>query len=168
MNHHYKPCLWAHKIRDVDFSFILQLSTTLSWKIVCGCYNLFDWLQHLTFLFSFFSCVELIVVEQMNKYKARLKDISSLEFAENKAKTRLSLIRRSMVRCRTWNHRGKWEPSSDFKYTLWYVERDYSPNLLHMEQVKKKKSHLISGYYVCLMFVLWAVFSYIHRIQLTM
>lgn len=34
----------------------------------------------------------------MNKYKARLKDINSLEFAENKAKSRLSLIRRSMVR----------------------------------------------------------------------
>ncbi|KAM6426665.1 unconventional myosin-IXa isoform 3-T3 [Liasis olivaceus] len=42
------------------------------------------------------SCVELIVIEQMNKYRARLKDISSLEFAENKAKSRLSLIRRSM------------------------------------------------------------------------
>ncbi|XP_041442607.1 unconventional myosin-IXa isoform X4 [Xenopus laevis] len=42
------------------------------------------------------ACVELIVVEQMNKYRARLKDINSLEFAENKAKSRLSLIRRSM------------------------------------------------------------------------
>ncbi|XP_072003893.1 unconventional myosin-IXa isoform X2 [Engystomops pustulosus] len=42
------------------------------------------------------ACVELIVVEQINKYKARLKDINSLEFAENKAKSRLSLIRRSM------------------------------------------------------------------------
>ncbi|XP_034288533.1 unconventional myosin-IXa isoform X5 [Pantherophis guttatus] len=42
------------------------------------------------------SCVELVVIEQMNKYRARLKDISSLEFAENKAKSRLSLIRRSM------------------------------------------------------------------------
>ncbi|KAM4036742.1 unconventional myosin-IXa isoform 4-T4 [Anomaloglossus baeobatrachus] len=42
------------------------------------------------------ACVELIVMEQMNKYKARLKDINSLEFAENKAKSRLSLIRRSM------------------------------------------------------------------------
>lgn len=52
-------------------------------------------------LFSFFavscSCVELIICEQMNKYKVRLKDISSLEFAENKAKCRLTLIRRSMV-----------------------------------------------------------------------
>lgn len=99
-------CLWAHKIRDVDFSFILLPSTTLSWKTVCGCYNLFDLLHLLTVfcLSSCFSCVELIVVEQMNKYKARLKDISSLEFAENKAKTRLSLIRRSMVSCTTWNH----------------------------------------------------------------
>ncbi|XP_075064447.1 unconventional myosin-IXa isoform X3 [Mixophyes fleayi] len=42
------------------------------------------------------ACVELIVLEQMNKYRARLKDINSLEFAENKAKSRLSLIRRSM------------------------------------------------------------------------
>uniref|UniRef100_A0A6I8NZB5 Myosin IXA n=1 Tax=Ornithorhynchus anatinus TaxID=9258 RepID=A0A6I8NZB5_ORNAN len=42
------------------------------------------------------TCVELVVTEQMNKYRARLKDIDSLEFAENKAKSRLSLIRRSM------------------------------------------------------------------------
>uniref|UniRef100_A0A8C1W021 Myosin IXAa n=1 Tax=Cyprinus carpio TaxID=7962 RepID=A0A8C1W021_CYPCA len=44
------------------------------------------------------ACVELIICEQMNKYKARLKDISTLEFAENKAKSRLTFIRRSMVR----------------------------------------------------------------------
>ena len=49
-------------------------------------------------LFFFCRCVELIIGEQMNKYKARLKDINSLEFAENKAKNRLTLIRRSMVR----------------------------------------------------------------------
>nr|XP_046249649.1 unconventional myosin-IXAa isoform X4 [Scatophagus argus] len=42
------------------------------------------------------ACVELIICEQMNKYKVRLKDINSLEFAENKAKCRLTLIRRSM------------------------------------------------------------------------
>lgn len=42
-------------------------------------------------------CVELIINEQMNKYKVCLKDISSLEFAENKAKGRLTHIRRSMV-----------------------------------------------------------------------
>lgn len=34
----------------------------------------------------------------MSKYRARLKDISSLEFAESKAKSRLTHIRRSMVR----------------------------------------------------------------------
>ncbi|XP_074089162.1 unconventional myosin-IXa isoform X2 [Macrotis lagotis] len=39
------------------------------------------------------TCVEMIVLEQMNKYKTRLKDINSLEFAENKAKTNLSLLR---------------------------------------------------------------------------
>lgn len=42
-------------------------------------------------------CVELIINEQMNKYRACLKDISSLEFAENKARSRLTHIRRSMV-----------------------------------------------------------------------
>ncbi|XP_040025325.2 unconventional myosin-IXAa isoform X6 [Gasterosteus aculeatus] len=42
------------------------------------------------------ACVELIICEQMNKYKIRLKDINSLEFAENKAKLRLTIIRRSM------------------------------------------------------------------------
>uniref|UniRef100_A0A3P8PSN8 Myosin IXA n=1 Tax=Astatotilapia calliptera TaxID=8154 RepID=A0A3P8PSN8_ASTCA len=43
------------------------------------------------------ACVELIICEQMNKYKVRLKDISTLEFAENKAKSKLTHIRRSMV-----------------------------------------------------------------------
>uniref|UniRef100_A0A3P9NJ38 Myosin IXA n=1 Tax=Poecilia reticulata TaxID=8081 RepID=A0A3P9NJ38_POERE len=42
------------------------------------------------------ACVELIICEQMTKYKVRLKDINTLEFAENKAKSKLSLIRRSM------------------------------------------------------------------------
>lgn len=42
-------------------------------------------------------CVELVINEQMNKYRACLKDISSLEFAENKARSRLTHIRRSMV-----------------------------------------------------------------------
>lgn len=42
--------------------------------------------------------MELIINEQMGKYRARLKDISSLEFAENKAKSRLTHIRKSMVR----------------------------------------------------------------------
>lgn len=41
--------------------------------------------------------MELVINEQMNKYRACLKDISSLEFAENKAKSRLTHIRRSMV-----------------------------------------------------------------------
>ncbi|XP_034076890.1 unconventional myosin-IXAa isoform X4 [Gymnodraco acuticeps] len=43
------------------------------------------------------ACVELIICEQMNKYRVRLKDINSLEFAENKAKCRLTHIRRSMT-----------------------------------------------------------------------
>lgn len=51
----------------------------------------------LFFLYFISRCVELIIYEQMNKYKARLKDINTLEFAENKAKSRLTFIRRSMV-----------------------------------------------------------------------
>ncbi|XP_073852279.1 unconventional myosin-IXa isoform X16 [Macaca fascicularis] len=63
---------------------------------ILRCPDTTDPLQSIQDISKTTTCVELIVVEQMNKYKARLKDISSLEFAENKAKTRLSLIRRSM------------------------------------------------------------------------
>uniref|UniRef100_A0A8D2Q997 Myosin IXA n=1 Tax=Varanus komodoensis TaxID=61221 RepID=A0A8D2Q997_VARKO len=68
---------------------------------ILRCPNTTDPLQSAQDVSKTISCVELIVVEQMNKYRARLKDISSLEFAESKAKSRLSLIRRSMVRGRT-------------------------------------------------------------------
>ncbi|XP_055984772.1 unconventional myosin-IXa isoform X2 [Sorex fumeus] len=63
---------------------------------ILRCPDTIDPLQSVQDISKTTTCVELIVVEQMNKYKARLKDISSLEFAESKAKTRLSLIRRSM------------------------------------------------------------------------
>uniref|UniRef100_H0Z228 Myosin IXA n=1 Tax=Taeniopygia guttata TaxID=59729 RepID=H0Z228_TAEGU len=63
---------------------------------ILRCPDTTDPLQSVQDISKTTTCVELIVVEQMNKYKARLKDISSLEFAENKAKSRLSLIRRSM------------------------------------------------------------------------
>ncbi|XP_027714908.1 unconventional myosin-IXa isoform X5 [Vombatus ursinus] len=63
---------------------------------ILRCPDTTDPLQSVQDISKTTTCVELIVVEQMNKYKARLKDINSLEFAENKAKTRLSLIRRSM------------------------------------------------------------------------
>uniref|UniRef100_A0A8C8ZPA3 Unconventional myosin-IXa n=1 Tax=Prolemur simus TaxID=1328070 RepID=A0A8C8ZPA3_PROSS len=78
---------------------------------ILRCPDTTDPLQSVQDISKTTTCVELIVVEQMNKYKARLKDISSLEFAENKAKTRLSLIRRSMGKGRT--HRGNYQsPSS--------------------------------------------------------
>ncbi|KAM9375295.1 unconventional myosin-IXa [Phaethornis superciliosus] len=63
---------------------------------ILRCPDTTDPLQSVQDISKTTTCVELIVIEQMNKYKARLKDISSLEFAENKAKSRLSLIRRSM------------------------------------------------------------------------
>uniref|UniRef100_A0A8C8E9B8 Myosin IXA n=1 Tax=Otus sunia TaxID=257818 RepID=A0A8C8E9B8_9STRI len=65
---------------------------------ILRCPDTTDPLQSVQDISKTTTCVELIVVEQMNKYKARLKDINSLEFAENKAKSRLSLIRRSMPR----------------------------------------------------------------------
>uniref|UniRef100_A0A8C5EZW0 Myosin IXA n=1 Tax=Gopherus evgoodei TaxID=1825980 RepID=A0A8C5EZW0_9SAUR len=63
---------------------------------ILRCPDTTDPLQSVQDISKTTTCVELIVIEQMNKYRARLKDINSLEFAENKAKSRLSLIRRSM------------------------------------------------------------------------
>ncbi|XP_053320976.1 unconventional myosin-IXa isoform X2 [Spea bombifrons] len=63
---------------------------------ILRCPDTTDPLQSVQDISKTTACVELIVLEQMNKYKARLKDINSLEFAENRAKSRLSLIRRSM------------------------------------------------------------------------
>ncbi|XP_042659825.1 unconventional myosin-IXa isoform X5 [Tyto alba] len=63
---------------------------------ILRCPDTTDPLQSVQDISKTTTCVELIIIEQMNKYKARLKDINSLEFAENKAKSRLSLIRRSM------------------------------------------------------------------------
>lgn len=63
---------------------------------ILRCPDTTDPLQSVQDISKTTTCVELIIVEQMAKYKARLKDISSLEFAESKAKSRLSLIRRSM------------------------------------------------------------------------
>ncbi|XP_046897317.1 unconventional myosin-IXAa isoform X3 [Hypomesus transpacificus] len=63
---------------------------------ILRCPDTIDPLQSVQDIGKTTACVELIIVEQMNKYRARLKDINSLEFAENKAKCRLTLIRRSM------------------------------------------------------------------------
>ncbi|XP_051234289.1 unconventional myosin-IXAa isoform X2 [Dicentrarchus labrax] len=63
---------------------------------ILRCPDTIDPLQSVQDIGKTTACVEVIICEQMNKYKVRLKDISSLEFAENKAKCRLTLIRRSM------------------------------------------------------------------------
>uniref|UniRef100_A0A4W6F470 Myosin IXA n=1 Tax=Lates calcarifer TaxID=8187 RepID=A0A4W6F470_LATCA len=65
---------------------------------ILRCPDTIDPLQSVQDISKTTACVELIICEQMNKYKVRLKDINTLEFAENKAKCRLTLIRRSMVR----------------------------------------------------------------------
>ncbi|XP_026774406.3 unconventional myosin-IXAb isoform X4 [Pangasianodon hypophthalmus] len=63
---------------------------------ILRCPDSIDPLQSVQDIGKTTACVELIICEQVNKYRARLKDISSLEFAESKAKIRLTHIRRSM------------------------------------------------------------------------
>ncbi|XP_076011513.1 unconventional myosin-IXAa isoform X2 [Genypterus blacodes] len=63
---------------------------------ILRCPDTIDPLQSVQDIGKTTACVEVIIGEQMNKYRVRLKDISTLEFAENKAKCRLTLIRRSM------------------------------------------------------------------------
>uniref|UniRef100_A0A3Q2TDS2 Myosin IXA n=1 Tax=Fundulus heteroclitus TaxID=8078 RepID=A0A3Q2TDS2_FUNHE len=63
---------------------------------ILRCPDTIDPLQSVQDISKTTACVELIICEQMTKYKVRLKDINTLEFAENKAKSKLSLIRRSM------------------------------------------------------------------------
>ncbi|XP_053720362.1 unconventional myosin-IXAa isoform X4 [Synchiropus splendidus] len=63
---------------------------------ILRCPNSIDLMQSVQDIGKTTACVELIICEQMTKYKMRLKDINTLEFAENKAKCRLTLIRRSM------------------------------------------------------------------------
>ncbi|XP_057185155.1 unconventional myosin-IXAb isoform X4 [Triplophysa rosa] len=64
---------------------------------ILRCPDTTDPLQSVRDISKTTACVELIICEQMRKYKARLKDINTLEFAESKAKSRLTHIRRSMV-----------------------------------------------------------------------
>ncbi|XP_048473063.1 unconventional myosin-IXAa isoform X2 [Rhincodon typus] len=77
---------------------------------ILRCPDTTDPLQSVQDISKTTACVELIIVEQMNKYRARLKDINSLEFAENKAKNRLSLIRHSIgkgrLRCSNYSSPG--------------------------------------------------------------
>ncbi|XP_046714950.1 unconventional myosin-IXAb isoform X1 [Silurus meridionalis] len=63
---------------------------------ILRCPDSIDPLQSVQDIGKTTACVELIICEQVTKYKARLKDISTLEFAESKAKIRLTHIRRSM------------------------------------------------------------------------
>ncbi|XP_077451435.1 unconventional myosin-IXAa-like [Stigmatopora argus] len=67
---------------------------------VLRCPDTIDPLQSVQDISKTTACVELIINEQMSKYKARLKDINSLEFAESKAKSRLTHVRRSMSKSR--------------------------------------------------------------------
>ncbi|XP_054864711.1 unconventional myosin-IXAa-like isoform X12 [Amphiprion ocellaris] len=67
---------------------------------ILRCPDTIDPLQSVQDISKTTACVELIINEQMSKYKARLKDISSLEFAESKAKSRLTHIRKSMGKSR--------------------------------------------------------------------
>ncbi|XP_054627652.1 unconventional myosin-IXAa isoform X3 [Dunckerocampus dactyliophorus] len=63
---------------------------------ILRCPDTIDPLQSVQDISKTTACVELIIGEQMTKYRVRLKDINTLEFAENKAKCRLTFLRRSM------------------------------------------------------------------------
>uniref|UniRef100_A0A3P8VL15 Myosin IXA n=1 Tax=Cynoglossus semilaevis TaxID=244447 RepID=A0A3P8VL15_CYNSE len=63
---------------------------------ILRCPDTIDPLQSVQDISKTTACVEVIICEQMNKYKVRIKDINTLEFAETKAKCRLSVIQRSM------------------------------------------------------------------------
>ncbi|XP_058263727.1 unconventional myosin-IXAb isoform X2 [Hemibagrus wyckioides] len=67
---------------------------------ILRCPDTIDPLQSVQDIGKTTACVEMIICEQVNKYRARLKDISTLEFAESKAKIRLTHIRRSMAKSR--------------------------------------------------------------------
>ncbi|XP_036068139.1 unconventional myosin-IXAa isoform X3 [Oryzias melastigma] len=67
---------------------------------VLRCPDTIDPLQSVQDISKTTACVELIINQQMSKYKAHLRDISSLEFAEGKAKSRLTHIGRSMAKSR--------------------------------------------------------------------
>ncbi|KAG7250780.1 hypothetical protein CRUP_036222, partial [Coryphaenoides rupestris] len=78
---------------------------------VLRCPDTIDPLQSVQDISKTTACVELIINEQMRKYRARLKDISSLEFAESKAKSRLTHIRKSLSRERVQRNGGGHTPS---------------------------------------------------------
>uniref|UniRef100_A0A3B4VRW3 Myosin IXAb n=1 Tax=Seriola dumerili TaxID=41447 RepID=A0A3B4VRW3_SERDU len=73
---------------------------------ILRCPDTIDPLQSVQDISKTTACVELIINEQMRKYKARLKDINSLEFAESKAKSRLTHIRKSMSKSRVRQNSG--------------------------------------------------------------
>ncbi|XP_033490983.2 unconventional myosin-IXAb-like isoform X9 [Epinephelus lanceolatus] len=79
---------------------------------ILRCPDTIDPLQSVQDISKTTACVELIINEQMGKYKARLKDISSLEFAESKAKSRLTHIRRSMPNTAKLKSKGRVRQSS--------------------------------------------------------
>lgn len=86
-NHGVRPSLTTHALIYEEFSSYfpeLYLNIVTTWNPLIR--------------FVLCRCVELIINQQMSKYKAHLRDISSLEFAEGKAKSRLTHIGRSMVR----------------------------------------------------------------------
>ncbi|KAM4734078.1 LOW QUALITY PROTEIN: unconventional myosin-IXAa-like [Anableps anableps] len=79
---------------------------------ILRCPDTIDPLQSVQDISKTTACVELVINEQMSKYKARLKDISSLEFAESKAKSRLTHIRRSLPSTATFKNRVRVRQSS--------------------------------------------------------
>uniref|UniRef100_A0A8C7ZZF1 Myosin IXA n=1 Tax=Oryzias sinensis TaxID=183150 RepID=A0A8C7ZZF1_9TELE len=77
---------------------------------ILRCPDTIDPLQSVQDISKTTACVEYIICEQMNKYKVRLKDISTLEFAESKAKNKLTLILHILKAVSQWcSHWTSWE-----------------------------------------------------------
>ncbi|XP_048338505.1 LOW QUALITY PROTEIN: unconventional myosin-IXa-like, partial [Sphaerodactylus townsendi] len=100
-HHHTLECLIFHLVRialqeETNGMSASALAIVFA-PCILRCPDTTDPLQSARDASKTISCVELVIVEQMNKDRAHFKDISSLEFTENQAKSRLSLIHRSMV-----------------------------------------------------------------------
>uniref|UniRef100_A0A4W6C7Q5 Myosin IXAb n=1 Tax=Lates calcarifer TaxID=8187 RepID=A0A4W6C7Q5_LATCA len=110
---------------------------------ILRCPDTIDPLQSVQDISKTTACVELIINEQMRKYRARLKDISSLEFAESKAKSRLTHIRKSMVRpdcsCCQWSEPAEAGLNEQQQLAMQQEERILTEQI---ESLQKEKEEL--------------------------
>uniref|UniRef100_A0A8C5FAR7 Myosin IXA n=1 Tax=Gadus morhua TaxID=8049 RepID=A0A8C5FAR7_GADMO len=132
---------------------------------VLRCPDTIDPLQSVQDISKTTACVELIINEQMRKYTARLKDISSLEFAESKAKSRLMHIKSSLVRSKPSTFKLKSKKRYCFKGIILFI----STLPLYCDRRDKSTNQIFCVYLplsVCLG-VCWCVCACMCREELT-